>query len=205
MFSVLASTQLPAASSSVVMCSLRVIRLSAVLVCYYAPSMLRTRVFDESDDFHSMMGISVASALLLIVMTPLSYGLQVLLERLHVEYLHAFALILIIMTVVQLLGRLMPAWGWKPVDPAFALLMTTHCGVFGVALLAARTTNLSGAFWMGLASAVAFVVLSLSFHSLHRRMLQANVPVVFRDVPLALVTAGFMALALMGLIGLVRD
>lgn len=195
----------PVARSPFVMSSLLVILLSAVLVCYYAPSMLGTRVFDESDEFHSMIGVSLASALLLIVMTPLSYGLQQLLERLQVEYLHALALILIIMTMVQLLARVMPLWGWKPVDPAFALLMTTHCGVFGVALVAARSTQLSSAFWMGSGSAVAFVVLSLSFQSLHRRMLQANVPVAFRDVPLALVTAGLMALALMGLTGLVRE
>jgi electron transport complex protein RnfA len=187
------------------MSSLLVILLSAVLVCYYAPAMLGTRVFDESDEFHSMIGIGVASALLLILMAPLSYELLAVLERLRVEYLHALALILVIMTVVQLLARLMPVWGWKPIDPAFPLLMSTHCGVFGVALIAARTTSLGSAFWMGAGSAAVFVILSLSFHSLHRRMLQANAPVIFRDVPLALVSAGFMALALMGLIGLVRD
>ena len=187
------------------MSSLLVILLSAVLVCHYAPTMLGARIFDDTDEFRGMIGIAVASAVVLIVVTPLSFGLRSVLSDLDVEYLHALALLLIIMTLVQLLARVMPVWGFRPVDPAFALLMSTHCGVFGVALLAARTASLGQAFWMGLGSAAAFVVLSLSFHTLHRRMLQANVPVIFRDVPLALVTAGLMALALMGFTGLVRD
>ena len=187
------------------MAALLVILLSAVLVCHYAPAMLGTRVFAELDEFRSALGIALASAVLLVVIAPLSFELELALLHFELDYLHALAIILILMTLVQILTHLIPRWGWTPERPAFPLLMTTHCGVFGVALLAAHVRNFKDALWMGLGTAVSFVVLLLAFHSLHRRMLQANVPIVFRDVPLGLVSAGLMALALMGLTGLVRD
>ncbi|MFL6619247.1 MAG: Rnf-Nqr domain containing protein [Povalibacter sp.] len=187
------------------MSSLLVILLSAVLVCYYAPAMLGTRIFEDADDFHSMSGMALASALLLVVIAPVSYELRAILQYFDVSYLHALATILVIMTFVQILTRVMPSWGWTPVRPAFPLLMSTHCAVFGVALLAAEVGSIVDALWMGFGMSLAFVVLLASFQLLHRRMLQANVPVIFRDVPLALVSAGLMVLALMGLTGLVRD
>jgi electron transport complex protein RnfA len=187
------------------MSSLLVILLSAVLVCHYAPAILRTRMFVQTDEYRNAQGMALGSALLIAITAPLSFGLRLGLNHLEAGYLHAFALILVIMTLVQVLTRWMPRWGWTPVNPAFSLTMTTHCAVFGVALLCASVATLEDAIYTGLGCAAAFAALLLCFHTLHRRTLQANVPVVFRDVPLALISAGLMALALMGLIGLVRE
>ncbi len=45
----------------------------------------------------------------------------------------------------------------------------------------------------------------LAFAAMHDRLQHADVPNVFRDAPLALVSAGIMALAFMGFTGLIQE
>jgi electron transport complex protein RnfA len=97
-------------------------------------------------------------------------------------------------------GRLIPQ------RPGFALLMVTNSAALGVALLVdTRMRTFIDAVLFSIAAATAFGFLLLAFAALQERLQHAAVPKVFRDAPLALVTAGIMALAFMGFTGFIQE
>lgn len=189
------------------MSALLLILLSAVLVCHYAPGLAGMRVFERVEGFDSTVGIAVATIIVLMIAAPMSYVLEhQILVRFDLRYLRTFALITLIMTLAQFVAAAMSRSGrWKPVRPMFTMLMTANCAVLGVALLAARSETLSDALWTGVGVGLVFGMMLLTFAALQRRLLQANVPGIFRDVPIALITVGLMALGLMGLTGILSD
>jgi electron transport complex protein RnfA len=114
------------------------------------------------------------------------------------------AVILAIVPLVELMfrrdGRL------RPQRPGFALLMMSNSAVLGVALMVGiRMQNIVDAVLFAIAMAAALGFLLLAFAALHERLQHADVPTVFRDAPLALVTAGIMALAFMGFTGFIQE
>lgn len=189
------------------MTSFLLILLSAVLVCHYAPALLGTRLFEETDQESNTRGLALASMLLIAVLSPLSHVLgSVALRPAGAQYLHTFALVIVLMTLAPLAGELLRKLGpWTPVRPGFFLAVTCNTAILGTALLAAKSADLTTALWSGLGLGLAFAVLLVAFSALNARIATAPVPLVFRDAPAALVTVGLIALALMGLTGLVRD
>ncbi len=90
--------------------------------------------------------------------------------------------------------------------PDLLVHLTTQCAMLGMALYSATTLETLGeAFVYGLGAALVLALLSASFAALRERVDVGDVPVVFRGVPLALITAGFMALALLGFVGMVHN
>jgi electron transport complex protein RnfA len=84
--------------------------------------------------------------------------------------------------------------------------LTTQCAMLGMALYSATILETLGeAFAYGLGAALMLALLSASFAALRERIDAADVPMVFRGIPLALMTAGFMALALLGFVGMVHN
>ncbi|MBE8189396.1 MAG: electron transport complex subunit RsxA [Candidatus Thioglobus sp.] len=85
----------------------------------------------------------------------------------------------------------------------FLPLITTNCAVLGVALLNVGQAHgflASGVYGFGAALGFSFVL--VLFSTIRERLESADVPVVFRGVPIALITAGLMSMAFMGFIGL---
>jgi len=85
----------------------------------------------------------------------------------------------------------------------FLPLITTNCAVLGVALINLdRQHGFLESLVFGAAAAAGFGLALLAFAGLRERLDACDVPVVFRGAPIALVTAGLMALAFMGFGGL---
>lgn len=190
------------------MSSLLLILLSAVLVCHYAPAITSLRPFEESEPLQAALGMAIASLATMILAAPLGYLIDsTLLARLDLGYLRTFAFILVVMIVAQVVGLALHRHGrWHPLRQSFALLMTAHCAVLGVALFAtARAGSFAAALLWGGLTGLAFGITLLMFTALHERLRHANVPLAFREAPVALITAGLMALAFMGFTGLIRD
>jgi len=190
------------------MSALLLILFSAVLVCYYAPTIPALNPFLGADHFDSVAGIAVASALTLIVVSPLSYLIErTLLTPRGLEQLRTLVFVIAVMAVAQLAGVAMRlSKRWIPVPHAFLLLMTSNSAVLGVAFLdTTRARTFSDSLLLGLGTGLAFAVLLLMFTALQQRLRYANMPVMFRDTPAALVTVGMMALACMGFTGLIRE
>lgn len=128
------------------------------------------------------------------------------LPKLHLEYLLTPTLLLgvalIFVAARRLLNPSLEILRW----PATLAYLTTQCAVLGMALFSA--THADGwrdALEYGLGSALSLALLSACFYALRERIDLGDVPKVFRGIPIALITAGFIALALMGFVGMVRN
>ena len=100
------------------------------------------------------------------------------------------------------LGHLPGAVRW----PNLLVHLTHQCAMLGLALFSSLSLETAGETLLyGLGAALALAVLSACFFALRERIDAADVPMIFRGIPIALITAGFMALALMGFAGMVRN
>ena len=87
----------------------------------------------------------------------------------------------------------------------FLPLITVNCAVLGVSLLNVQNDfNFAQSAVYGFGAAVGFSLVLVLFAATRERVTVADVPVAFRGVPIALITAGLMSLAFMGFAGLVK-
>jgi electron transport complex protein RnfA len=189
------------------MSSLLLILLAAVLISQYAPVLFGTRLFEETDEYSNCVGVALASFTLIATVAVIAYGIDHLILRpFAVGYLRTFVVVIVIMTLAPVFAALIPKLGpWTPVHRPFVLVLITNPAVLGTALQSAVAPDFSTALWLGIGMGAAFAALLLAFTTLHARVATERVPRAFREMPVALVTAGLMALALMGLTGIVRD
>jgi H+/Na+-translocating ferredoxin:NAD+ oxidoreductase subunit A len=197
-------------SSSTDMSSLLLILLSTVLVNLTVLAVVSAwRPFAATNTvFDGALGLSVASLLTLPAVVLLSWLTAAwLLVPLDLQYLRTPAFVAIILIVVPLVE-----WGLRrqgrfpPSRPGFALLMTANATVLGTPLiLASRMTSSWTALLASIGIAGALGALTLAFAALHERLRHADIPAVFRDAPIALVTAGIAALACMGFTGVIQE
>jgi Na+-translocating ferredoxin:NAD+ oxidoreductase subunit A len=192
------------------MSALLLILLSAVLVNVMALTRMPAwRPFEAiTGTFAAARALAIASFITVPAVASIAWVLSaLLLEPTGLGYLRTLAFVAVILGVVPLVewsfrrdGRL------RPQRPGFALLMTTNSAVLGVALMTdIRMQTFVDAALFAIAIAAALGFLLLAFAALHERLQHADVPTVFRDAPLALVTAGIMALAFMGFTGFIQE
>jgi len=81
-------------------------------------------------------------------------------------------------------------------------LITTNCAVLAVALLAVQQQlSLWQTLVFAAGAALGFVLVMVTFAALRER-LSAKVPLAFQGAPIALISAGIMALGFMGFAGI---
>ncbi|MEA5041838.1 electron transport complex subunit RsxA [Oscillibacter ruminantium] len=129
---------------------------------------------------------------------------EFLLVPLKLEYMQTVAFILIIAALVQFvemflqksLPSLYTALG------IYLPLITTNCAVLGVALLNVQNGyNFIESVVYGITGGLGFLLAIVLFASIRERTVFADPPKAFEGFPIALVTAGLMALAFMGFSG----
>ena len=154
------------------------------------------------------IGMGGAIAFVLTLATIITWCVQkYVLDPFGLQYLQTLAFILVIAALVQMVEIIL-----KKVSPAlyqalgiFLPLITTNCAVLGVAiLLVQKEYNLGEAVVYAVAVAVGFTLALVLFAGLRERLELENVPKALQGVPIALITAGILAMAFMGFSGLVR-
>jgi electron transport complex protein RnfA len=157
--------------------------------------------------FEAAAGMALATLFVLTLASGASYSVwHWILEPLGLGYLRTLVFILLIAAVVQVTEMLVRATSplLHELLGVFLPLITTNCAVLGVALLnLERQHGLVESLVYGAAAAAGFGLALLAFAGLRERLETADVPAAFRGTPLALITAGLMALAFMGFGGLV--
>jgi electron transport complex protein RnfA len=131
---------------------------------------------------------------------------EYLLAPLGLEYMQTVAYILVIAALVQFvemflqksLPSLYQALG------IYLPLITTNCAVLGVALLNTQYGyNFVESVIYGITGGVGFLVAIVLFASVRERLdMTAEYPEAFEGFPIALISAGLVALAFMGFSGL---
>ena len=121
------------------------------------------------------------------------------------EYMQTVAFILVIAALVQFiemfLQKSMPSL--YTALGVYLPLITTNCAVLGVALLNIQENhNFIESVVYGITGGIGFLLAIVLFASIRERLVFADYPKSFEGFPIALVTAGLMALAFMGFSGL---
>ena len=129
-----------------------------------------------------------------------------ILVPLDLEYMQTVAFILVIASLVQFiemfLQKSMPSL--YTALGVYLPLITTNCAGLGVALLNIQESyNFIESVVYGITGGIGFLVAIVLFASIRERLVFAEYPKSFEGFPIALVTAGLMALAFMGFSGLV--
>ncbi len=124
----------------------------------------------------------------------------------ELEYLNTIVFILVIAALVQfvemLLKKMMPSL-YQALG-VYLPLITTNCAVLGIAL-----TNVQKEYSIlmctlkGLFSAVGFAIAIIILAGIREKFDNNDVPESFKGAPMVLLTAGLMAMAFMGLAGLI--
>ena len=85
-------------------------------------------------------------------------------------------------------------------------LITTNCIVLGLALLnVSNQHDFPQSVIYGLGAGLGFSLVLALFASLRERLAAADVPLPFRGIAIAMITAGLMSLAFMGFSGLIKS
>ena len=124
---------------------------------------------------------------------------------LDLAYMQTVAFILVIASLVQFiemfLQKAMPSL--YTALGVYLPLITTNCAVLGVVLLNVQNGyNFIESVVYGITGGLGFLLAIVLFASIRERLVFADYPKNWEGFPIALVTAGLMALAFMGFSGL---
>ncbi len=160
-----------------------------------------------SKNVRSSLGMGGAVLFVMLLATLVTYLLYYyVLVPLNLAYLQTIAYILVIAGLVQMVEIVL-----KKSAPAlyqtlgvFLPLITTNCAVLGVSLFVIqKELNLLQSILYTAGIAVGFTLALVIFAGLREQMELTGVPKGMRGVPIALVTAGILAMAFMGFNGIV--
>lgn len=169
-----------------------------------------------SNRLSTAAGMSGAVCFVITLSTVVTYLLNsYLLIPFGLEFLQTISFILVIAALVQMVEIVL-----KKISPSlyqalgiFLPLITTNCAVLGVAItVVTKEFSFGGeAHLMGLGEAAVYAfATSLGyglamylFSGLREHLALNNVPKSFRGLPIALITAGIMAMAFLGFSGIV--
>ncbi len=167
-----------------------------------------------SKKIDTAVGMGAAVTFVLTLATVVTYLLQKLLVLWQVEFLQTILFILVIAALVQMIELIL-----KKISPSlyqalgvFLPLITTNCCILGVAILVANGTNklplgadhnlLTGTLF-AFATALGFTLALVLFAGIREQLSMNKVPKAMEGTPIALVTAGLLAMAFMGFSGVV--
>ena len=189
--------------------SIFIILVSTILVNNYvfAQFLVVCPFLGVSAKVDTAIGMGIAVTFVVVLASALTWMIQIfILNPLNIAYLQTIAFILVIASLVQFVEMFI-----KKASPAlytamgvYLPLITTNCVVLGVAVLnIQKEYNLIETIFSGFGASVGFTLALLFMSCLREKLAIGNVPKALQGVPIALVSAGLMALAFSGFGGLV--
>lgn len=161
-----------------------------------------------SNKVTTSLGMGAAVTFVMAIASIVAYLIQYyVLVPLGIEYMQTIVFILVIASLVQMVEIVL-----KKMSPAlyqalgiFLPLITTNCAVLGVAiLLVQKEFNLGESVVFAVSTAIGFTLALVLFAGLRERLELDDMPRAMKGVPIALLTAGILAMAFMGFSGLVK-
>lgn len=155
-----------------------------------------------SSKVETSAGMGMAVTFVMALASVVTWALQnFILVPFGIEYMQTIVFILVIAALVQMVEIVL-----KKVSPAlyqalgiFLPLITTNCAVLGVAIIAVQKDfDLLTSVVYSTSIAVGFALALILFAGIRERLDVEDVPQGMRGVPIALITAGLLAMAFMG-------
>lgn len=159
-----------------------------------------------SKQVETAVGMGVAVTFVMALASAITYVVQYsILNPLNLGYLQTIAFILIIAALVQLVEMII-----KKSSPSlyqalgvYLPLITTNCAVLGVALINIQNEyNFIETIFNGVGAALGFTLAIVLFAGIRERLETSAVPKALEGFPIALLTAGLMAIAFLGFSGM---
>ncbi len=155
-----------------------------------------------SSKVETSMGMGMAVTFVMALATLVTWCIQqYILVPFGIGYMQTITFILVIAALVQMVEIVL-----KKVSPAlyqalgiFLPLITTNCAVLGVAIITIQKNFdlLTGVIY-AVAAALGFALALVLFAGIRERLEVEDTPNAMRGVPIALITAGLLAMAFMG-------
>ena len=155
-----------------------------------------------SSKVETSLGMGMAVTFVMALASIVTWCLQTyVLNPFGIGYMQTIAFILVIAALVQMVEIVL-----KKVSPAlyqalgiFLPLITTNCAVLGVAIITIQKEFdlLTGVIY-SVSTALGFALALVLFAGIRERLDVEDVPQGMRGVPIALITAGLLAMAFMG-------
>ena len=161
-----------------------------------------------SKKIDTSLGMSAAVAFVLTLATIVTWLVQkYVLDAFGLQYLQTIAFILVIASLVQMVEIVL-----KKVSPAlyqalgiFLPLITTNCAVLGVAQgNTDQALNFGESMANAIGTGLGFAVVIFIFSTIRYRLDASDTPKAFKGIPIALITAALMAMAFLGLSGMIK-
>ena len=151
------------------------------------------------------IGMGLAVTFVMGIASAITYAVNLILVKLHLEFMQTVAFILVIAALVQFiemfLKKSMPAL--YTALGIYLPLITTNCAVLGVALLNVQNEyNFIESVVYGITGGLGFLLAIYLFATVRERTEFSDYPKSFEGFPIALITSGLLALAFMGFSGL---
>ncbi len=130
---------------------------------------------------------------------------QFILVPFNITYLQTIVFILVIAALVQFVEMFLKKFipGLYQSLGVYLPLITTNCAVLGVALTnVQKNYGILTGIVNGFATAVGFTISIVILAGIREKMAHNDIPEAFQGMPIVLVTAGLMAIALCGFSGL---
>ena len=152
------------------------------------------------------MGMGLAVTFVMGIASAVTWAVNTyILIPLDLGYMQTVAFILVIAALVQFVEMFLQ----KAVPTLYQALgiylplITTNCAVLGVALLnIQKSYNFIESVVYGITGGIGFLVAIVLFASIREHTEDADCPKSFRGFPIALISAGLLALAFMGVSGM---
>ena len=159
-----------------------------------------------STKMDTAVGMGIAVTFVMGVASAVCYGVDLLLVHFDLAYMQTVAYILVIASLVQFIEMFMKKT-MRSLYEALGIylpLITTNCAVLGVALLNTQNGyNFIESVVYGVTGGLGFMLAIVLFASVRERLdATAECPKAFEGFPIALMSAGLIALAFMGFSGL---
>lgn len=160
-----------------------------------------------SSKVETSLGMGAAVTFVMALTAVVAWSIQIyILDPLQIQYMQTIVFILVIAALVQMVEIIL-----KKLSPSlyqalgiFLPLITTNCAVLGVAILMIQKEfSLLQSVVYSVSTALGFALALVLFAGIRERLEMEDVPVAFRGTPIALITAGILAMAFMGFSGLV--
>ncbi|MBR5132481.1 MAG: electron transport complex subunit RsxA [Alistipes sp.] len=155
-----------------------------------------------SSKVETSLGMGMAVTFVMALSSIVTWALQnYILVPFDIVYMQTIVFILVIAALVQMVEIVL-----KKVSPSlyqalgiFLPLITTNCAVLGVAIIAVQKDfDLLTTVVYSVSIAVGFAIALVLFAGIRERLETEDVPEGMRGVPIALITAGLLAMAFMG-------
>ena len=159
-----------------------------------------------SKKISTALGMGFAVMFVMTIATIVTYLIYYsLLVRYDLVYMTTVTFILVIAALVQMVEIII-----KKTSPnlyqalgIFLPLITTNCAVLGIAILTVQKNyTLVAGVCYALASAIGFTLAIVIFAGMRERLAYTKIPEALKGTPIALISAGLLAMAFMGFAGI---